>query len=92
MCKWGTLRKVNVIRRANPFVKDGWHEKYVDRCIADWIQELNCAGIITEQSCCGHGKKDYAICTIAEKSVKKAKKFGYKPTKKQFWEIKLTRK
>lgn len=29
MCKWGTRTKVNVIRRANPYVEDGWHEIYV---------------------------------------------------------------
>ncbi len=81
MCKWGTTRKINVIRRANPFVKNGWHERNIDKCIADWIQELNCAGIITEQSCCGHGKTDYAECSIAEESVQKVKEWGYEPIK-----------
>lgn len=56
MCKWGTHKKINVIRRANPYVEDGWHEINVDSCIADKIQEMNNLGVITLNCCCGHGK------------------------------------
>lgn len=78
MCKWGTDKKINVIRRANPFVEDGWHEVYVDSCIANEIQELNNKGIITLNSCCGHGKS-MPKCLIAKESVEKCKELGYKP-------------
>lgn len=56
MCKHGTIKKINVIRRANPSVSDGRHEISVDSCIADRVQGLNNKGIITVGCCCGHGK------------------------------------
>ena len=56
MCKWGTRSKVSVIRRANPSIKDGWHEIYVDSCLKSLIQEMNNHGIVTTNCCCGHGK------------------------------------
>jgi hypothetical protein len=76
MCKWGTRTKVNVIRRANPFVKDGWHEISVDSCIAEEIQDLNNKGIITEQCCCGHGKVR-PTAMILEPQLEKCKNLGY---------------
>ena len=56
MCKWGTTKKVHVIRRNNSHVKDGWHEKHVDSCLANLIQEMNNHGILTLGCCCGHSK------------------------------------
>ena len=76
MCKWGTDKKVTVIRRANPFVEDGQHEIYVDECLADEIQELNDKGIITTNSCCGHGKQSGTIL-IADTEKEKCEKLGY---------------
>lgn len=80
MCKWGILKPVNVIRRANPFVKDGWHKIMVDSCIAEEIQMLNDKGVITLNSCCGHGKGK-PNCLIAEESVAKCLELGYEPKK-----------
>lgn len=77
MCKWGARKKVNVIRRANPFVPDGWHEIYVDSCLADLVQELNSKGIVTVQCCCGHSKGEGEVW-IAEESTELAKDLGYK--------------
>lgn len=77
MCKWGTYANVNVIRRANPFVKDGWHEvKYIDSCIASIVQKMNDQGIITEQSCCGHFESRGYIW-ISHESIHDARKLGY---------------
>lgn len=56
MCKWGTYAPVNVIHRNNDDYKDGWHQIYVDSCIAPLIQQMNNQGIITVGCCCGHGK------------------------------------
>ena len=80
MCKWGDRTKVKVIRRANPFVKDGWHEISVDSCMAPFVQKLNNDGVVTLQCCCGHGKYEAEIW-IAEGSIKKAKSLGYKLSK-----------
>lgn len=94
MCKWGTRTKIKVIRRANPFVEDGWHEINVDACIADEVQMLNNKGIITLNSCCGHGKGE-PNCLIAPESVQKCKELGYEPMKykdTQMFQIKLTTK
>ncbi len=49
---------------------------YVDSCIAEELQQLNEIGIITLNSCCGHGK-DKATCFIAEESVELAKEWRY---------------
>jgi len=78
MCKWGTRKPVNVIRRANPSVEDGWHRVMVDSCIADEIQMLNDNGVITLNSCCGHGKGE-PNCLVAEESVSKCLELGYEP-------------
>mgnify|MGYP007059585280 CR=1 FL=1 len=56
MCQWGTDKVINVIRRNNANIPDGWHPIAVDACIADYVQEMNDKGIITIGCCCGHGK------------------------------------
>lgn len=56
MCKWGTCKIIYVIRRNNPYIRDGWHPVAVDACIADYIQTMNDRNIITLNCCCGHGK------------------------------------
>lgn len=76
MCKWGSRTKVNVIRRANPFLEDGWYEIFVDSCLAELVQKLNKQGIVTEQCCCGHGNQEGEIW-IAKESVERANKLGY---------------
>lgn len=94
MCKWGTSKPVYVIRRANPFVKDGWHKVYVDSCIADEIQMLNDNKVITLNSCCGHYKGE-PQCLVAQESVNKCKELGYKPKKYKdtdIFQIKLSNK
>ena len=58
MCEWGKTRTVNVIRRNNPYIDDGWHQIQVDSCIADYVQRLNDQGIITLGCCCGHDKPE----------------------------------
>lgn len=93
MCKWGTYKKIMVIRRANPFVEDGWHEISVDSCIADELQMLNSKGVITLNSCCGHYKGE-PNCLVAKESVQKCIELGYQP--KQYkdtdmYQIKLTK-
>jgi hypothetical protein len=35
--------------------------KGVDACIANIVQALNGAGVITTSSCCGHGRSDGSI-------------------------------
>jgi hypothetical protein len=80
MCKWGTYRKIHVIRRNNPFIEDGWHEISVDSCIADEVQMLNDNGVITLGCCCGHFKGE-PNCLIDPESIEKCKELGYKPEK-----------
>lgn len=76
MCKYNTLSPVYVIRRANPFVADGWHKIHVDSCLAKEIQYLNDNGVITVNCCCGHGKGS-SNCLIASESKKLAESLGY---------------
>jgi len=50
MCYHGTYTVVSVVNhQPNKYPK-------VDACIADEIQKLNNAGIVTLGSCCGHGR------------------------------------
>ena len=35
--------------------------RYIDYCIADIVGSLNSNNIVTEASCCGHGKMDGSI-------------------------------
>lgn len=76
MCKWGTDKLIYVIRRNNPYIKDGWHAMAVDACIADYVQEMNNRGIITTGCCCGHGK-DPAEVLIDYASKDILDKYGY---------------
>lgn len=83
MCQHGTLKKIYVIRWNNPSVPDGWHEKYVDACIADEIQELNNKGILTTGCCCGHFEPelqaDSAHSLVDIDSWDDCVKLGYEP-------------
>ncbi len=38
-----------------------WEEKAVDSCIASIVEALNCGGVWTASSCCGHGREDGSI-------------------------------
>lgn len=59
MCLYGTYKIVKVINKnqINNLVK-------VDACIADEIQMLNNEGILTLNSCCGHGKAGQIVEVI----------------------------
>jgi hypothetical protein len=58
MCKWGTSKIVKLCK-SMPFSKRT--EVKVDSCIADTVQFLNRAGIVTIGSCCGHFGADSII-------------------------------
>jgi len=38
-----------------------WDYRDIDRCIAYIVMALNSGGILTANSCCGHGKSDGSI-------------------------------
>lgn len=38
-----------------------WVTKGVDQCIAPIVEALNNAGVLTANSCCGHGERDGSI-------------------------------
>lgn len=76
MCKWGTTTMINVIRRNHDDYPDGKHQVGVDACIADYVQAMNDAGIITIGCCCGHGKAQ-AIVLVAAESAAKLTENGY---------------
>ena len=76
MCKHGTTKEINVIRRANRSVEDGWHKRHVDACIADHVQLMNERGIITLGCCCGHGEYKGHIL-VSKGSEILLKKYGY---------------
>ncbi len=56
MCKWGTIKVLDI--PAHPswkrYVINGCKKIDVDSCIADIVQALNDSGISTIASCCGH--------------------------------------
>ena len=57
MCEWGNEIMVGIHI-------PGSHRRRlvaVDRCIADIVQALNVAGVVTDASCCGHGKTNGSI-------------------------------
>jgi hypothetical protein len=58
MCTWGTdtILLVPIPAELSHNGQFHWAWKGVDSCIADIVQALNTAGILTSQSCCGHGK------------------------------------
>jgi hypothetical protein len=41
--------------------KPRWDTKLVDSCLADLVEALNQAGILTRSSCCGHGRSPGSI-------------------------------
>jgi hypothetical protein len=63
MCKSGTKVKLFVQIPAD-LSRTGmayWRNVPVDACIAPIVDALNKVGILTRQSCCGHGKTDGRI-------------------------------
>ena len=77
MCKWGDQIILRVPIPANLAYnnKMRWDLKGVDRCIAPIVESLNKAGILTANSCCGHGKAlgkivlhDGRILTVKQKT------------------------
>lgn len=63
MCEHGDTvnLRVNIPAHLSYTGRARWDIKAVDRCIADLVQALNSAGILTESCCCGHGKVDGTI-------------------------------
>lgn len=63
MCQWGDDVRVLVTVPAelSHTGKARRAFKGIDRCIAPIVRALNRAGILTIQSCCGHGKGDGRI-------------------------------
>ena len=57
MCEWGTVVDLPVTMAAvdshTGRARDG--VKAVDACIADIVRALNAGGVLTSNSCCGHG-------------------------------------
>jgi hypothetical protein len=62
----------------------------VDKCIGQEIEWLMRQGVITQNSCCGHGKSE-PECLIAQESVELAAQLGYDPVYYNWdlWVIKL---
>ncbi len=58
MCKWGTLVEMELLIPARLSHTGIAYRKTVqiDLCIAPLVKALNDAGIVTDASCCGHGK------------------------------------
>lgn len=58
MCKWGTTKDVIVSIPAR--LSHTGHERTgpapIDACIAPLVEALNAAGVVTDASCCGHGR------------------------------------
>lgn len=63
MCDWGTdvILKVNIPAALSHTGQSYWKEVGIDSCIADLVQALNDAGILTASCCCGHGKTEGRI-------------------------------
>lgn len=59
-CKWGITLPVEVTIAAEHSYtgEERQATKPIDSCIALIVDALNRAGIVTEGSCCGHGKAD----------------------------------
>lgn len=58
MCKWGTktLVKVTVPARLSHTGKERIKMAGIDSCIAPIVKMFNDNGMLTDASCCGHGK------------------------------------
>ena len=61
MCN--TIRRCNVVIPAELSYNGKSRKKVVgiDECIADIVDALNSGGVLTAQSCCGHGRQDGEI-------------------------------
>ena len=75
MCKWGTdvVTFVNIPKELSYTGAARWERKAIDSCLVGLVDALNDAGILTKQSCCGHGKgpgeillQDGRILTISQ--------------------------
>ncbi|QED46883.1 hypothetical protein [Cytobacillus dafuensis] len=72
MCLYGTYKIIKVI---NPIQL---HKNIkVDACISDELQWLNDSGIVTLNSCCGHGNAGHPV--VIENSVGKWKEYQSPP-------------
>lgn len=80
MCKWRDtvtiavpdIRKSRAGERGREYVEVNPHTPVpadVDRCIALIVKALNVAGLITVQSCCGHGKQPGSIALVDGREV-----------------------
>lgn len=58
MCRHGKTEvlRVNVPAGLSYTRESRWTFKHVDQCIAPVVSALNAAGVLTANSCCGHGK------------------------------------
>ncbi len=58
MCEWGTETVLNITVPAHLSHTGQAYRKLVgiDSCIAPLVKALNDVGLMTESSCCGHGK------------------------------------
>lgn len=58
MCRWGTttLVRVTIPARLSHTGKKRIKMASVDSCLAPIVKVLNENGILTDASCCGHGK------------------------------------
>ena len=61
MCKWGTDKKVKVIRKDSKIK--------VDKCLAPLVKMLNKYGIETIACCCGHGKSPTSGIRISANNI-----------------------
>lgn len=66
MCKWGIVinEKVTIPARLSYTGKARMAIKGIDACIALFVRSLNANGVLTESSCCGHGK-GYGLISLA---------------------------
>jgi len=63
MCEHGQTEvlRVNVPASLSYTGEARWTFKHVDQCIAPVVSALNAAGVLTANSCCGHGKVPASI-------------------------------
>lgn len=63
MCAPGddVILRVNIPAHLSHTGRARWDDKAVDRCIAPIVEALNAHSILTEASCCGHGKAPGSI-------------------------------
>ena len=61
MCNFKRYLTVKIPERLSYTGKDRYDLKEIDECIFDIVKSLNCYGISTIGSCCGHGRTDGEI-------------------------------